>query len=238
MKILVSVVSLEEAKMAIKGNPDILDIKNPKEGSLGAQFPWVLKEITNELKGSVIISSATLGDLPYKPGTAALAAFGAAACGVGYVKAGLYGASHFNEAYDMMNKVVRAVKLVNNRAIVVAAGYADYKRFGGLPYRDLVKVAKDSKAEIVMVDTAIKDGRTLFDSLNQVQLKEFIDLAHYAGLKVALAGSIRKEHLENLVKLNPDIIGIRGAVCQNGNRTARITPGKVKEFMSHLLEVS
>lgn len=234
MKTLVSVISLKEAQMAIEGNPDILDIKNPKEGSLGAQFPWVLKEIRNELNGTNIIPSATLGDLPYKPGTASLAAFGASECGMGYIKAGLYGVRNYKEACDIMDSIVRSVKLVNNNILTVAAGYADYKRFGGLAYHDLVKAAKYSKADVVMVDTAIKDGRNLFDFLSHSQLKEFIDSAHEEGLEVALAGSIRKEHLDVLVSLNPDIIGIRGAVCQNGDRTTGIIPEKIKEFMSHL----
>ena len=85
MKVLISPVSLEEARMVVKGGADILDIKNAKEGSLGAQVPWVIKEIIEEFKDTGIMCSATLGDLPYKPGTAALAALGAASCGVNYV---------------------------------------------------------------------------------------------------------------------------------------------------------
>ncbi|MBP1674767.1 MAG: hypothetical protein H6Q24_905, partial [Bacteroidetes bacterium] len=91
MKVLISVISVEEAKVALKTNPDIIDIKNPGEGSLGAQFPWIIKDIAEELKGSAVLCSVTLGDLDYKPGTAALAAYGAATCGANYIKAGLYG---------------------------------------------------------------------------------------------------------------------------------------------------
>ena len=69
MKLLLSIISLQEAKLVLDFQPDILDIKNPSEGSLGAQFPWIIKDIVNEVKNTKIICSATLGDLPFKPGT-------------------------------------------------------------------------------------------------------------------------------------------------------------------------
>lgn len=39
MKLLVSPINKEEAIAAYKGGADIIDVKNPKEGSLGANFP-------------------------------------------------------------------------------------------------------------------------------------------------------------------------------------------------------
>jgi (5-formylfuran-3-yl)methyl phosphate synthase len=234
MKVLISIVSIEEAKIALLAKPDILDIKNPAEGSLGAQFPWVLTEIVNDVKGPGILCSATLGDLTYKPGTAALAAFGAASCGVGYIKAGLHGVSNYSEGLNMMNAIVQAVRMVNTNIIVVASGYADYKRFNGLAYKDLIKIAVASASDIVMVDTAIKDGKNLMDAMSYAEIKEFIDLAHDAGLQVALAGSIKKEHVEELARLNPDIVGIRGAVCQHADRNGNVDYKKIEDLMAYV----
>jgi uncharacterized protein (UPF0264 family) len=235
MKVLLSVVSVEEARIALRVNPDIIDIKNPDEGSLGAQFPWILKEIIDELKGSAVLSSATLGDLTYKPGTASLAAFGAASCGADYIKAGLYGTKNYSETLHLMTSIVNSVRMVNMSTIVVAAGYADYSRFGGIPPEILIKVAKNSGANVVMVDTAIKDGKNLFDAMNYDEIKDFINLAHDSGLQVALAGSIKSMHLELLSQLDPDIIGIRGAVCENEDRTTKLSENKIKEFMTHTM---
>jgi hypothetical protein len=195
----------------------------------------VIKEIINEIKTLGALSSATLGDLPYKPGTASLAALGATVCGVDYIKAGLYGARNYSEAHDMMSSIVQAVRMVNSSTLVVAAGYADFARFGGVNYKDLVNAAKDSEADVVMVDTAIKDGKNLFDALNTAQIREFVDLAHEAGLIVALAGSLKKEHLAELTALNPDIIGIRGDVCDKGLRTSGLVKEKVEAFMEQAL---
>jgi hypothetical protein len=45
MKLMISVLSAVEAQDVIAGGTAILDIKNPAEGSLGAQPPRVIREI-------------------------------------------------------------------------------------------------------------------------------------------------------------------------------------------------
>ncbi len=52
MKALISPISIEEAKKVVAGGCDIADIKNVGEGSLGAQAPWVIKEIVELFKGN------------------------------------------------------------------------------------------------------------------------------------------------------------------------------------------
>jgi len=89
IKLLVSPTNLEEARNSIIGGADIIDVKNPLEGSLGANFPWVIKEIRKLVrKYNGLEISATLGDLPNLPGTASLAALGLANCDVDYIKVG------------------------------------------------------------------------------------------------------------------------------------------------------
>ena len=39
MRLLVSVVDAAEARLAVAGGVDIVDVKNPAEGSLGAPAP-------------------------------------------------------------------------------------------------------------------------------------------------------------------------------------------------------
>ena len=233
MKLLISPVSLEEAASIIEAGADIVDIKNVNEGSLGAQFPWITSEVVQFIheRGNGILASATLGDLPYKPGTAALAAHGAACCGVDYIKAGLYGLDTYEQALDMMVAVRQAVRMVSDDIFVVAAGYADYRRFGGIDTWNLIRAAKDARCDVVMVDTAIKDGKTLFDALSLTELESFVTSAKGAGLLVALAGSIKAHHADLLRQLQPDIIGVRGAVCGGPDRRSRITVEKTVAFI-------
>ena len=64
--LLISPINTEEALESIEGGADIVDVKNPKEGSLGANFPWVIKSIRDMTPKDTLVS-ATLGDVPYKP---------------------------------------------------------------------------------------------------------------------------------------------------------------------------
>src|SRR4030042_1030199 len=119
MKLLISVVDEQEAAEAIAGGADIIDVKNPKEGSLGANFPWVIKNIRNMTPDEMHVS-ATLGDVPYKPGTVSLAAAGAVVSGADYIKVGLYGTKNYDEALEVMENVVKTVKEFDENALVVA----------------------------------------------------------------------------------------------------------------------
>jgi uncharacterized protein (UPF0264 family) len=225
-------MSTAEALAAADGGADIIDIKNVQEGSLGANFPWTIREVVQTLRDRKVVFSATLGDLSFKPGTAALAAVGAAACGVQCVKAGLYGVRDFDEARSLMKSVTRACREFDAGVIVVAAGYADYRRFGGIDPLTLVRVADAAGADVVMVDTAIKDGTSLFDSLSPNELEDFIGEAKRRKLRVGLAGSVRFDHLHALAQLRPDVVGVRGCVCSGHDRSAKIRAELVREFVA------
>jgi (5-formylfuran-3-yl)methyl phosphate synthase len=234
MKVLISPTSLEEARLAAEGGADIIDVKNTSEGSLGANFPWVIREIVDGLREYPVTFSATLGDLPFKPGTASLAAAGAAASGAQYVKAGLYGTRTLDEAITLMQSVSRACREYDPAITVVAAGYADYRRFNGLPPQTIVQAAARSQANVVMIDTAIKDGSTLFDNMSVGAIRTFIAMAHEHHLAVALAGSIGTSHVPLLKELSPDIVGVRGAVCGNNDRSTAIHLARVRDFVSRI----
>ncbi|HEY1257254.1 MAG: (5-formylfuran-3-yl)methyl phosphate synthase [Terracidiphilus sp.] len=231
MKVLISPINEEEAVVAWECGTNIIDIKNIKEGSLGASFPWIIQSVIKSIPDKNVVFSATLGDLPYKPGTAALAALGAVVSGVKYVKAGLHGPKNVSEGTELMHAVVRSCKDYNPDVIVVTAGYADYKRFGGLSPQELVEIASESKSDMVMVDTFIKDGKNLFDALTQESLTEFVTLAHKCGLAVALAGSVRADHLSALAQTGADVVGVRGAVCSAGDRSTTINRDKARSFI-------
>ncbi|MCS7119416.1 MAG: (5-formylfuran-3-yl)methyl phosphate synthase [Archaeoglobaceae archaeon] len=234
MLLLVSPKNLSEAIEAIEGGADIIDVKNPAEGSLGANFPWVIKEVAKVAKSRGKEVSATTGDMPFKPGTASLAALGAAIAGADYVKVGLYGVRNEQEAEEMVKAVVRAVKDFDREKKVVIAGYGDFYRINSINPLKLSPIASACGADVIMVDTAIKDGTSIFDHLNVENLQKFIDMAKKSGILCALAGNLGWNHVEILKKLSPDIIGIRSAVCEAG-RDSRIKRDLVKKLKELVL---
>ncbi len=232
IKLLVSPKTLEEAKVVVKYEEvDFIDCKNPSEGSLGANFPWIIKQMKNliQFSGSQILS-ATIGDFPNLPGTAALAALGAAVAGADIIKIGLKGPTTENECIFLMNKVVKAVKDYKKNIKVVAAGYADKIRMESSPdFLSLPFIAAKSGADIVMLDTYVKDGKGLFDFLTVDQLKLFRDKAKEFNLEVALAGNLRKNSLPKIKEILPDIIGVRSMVCEGYDRNNGLIKGYLIE---------
>src|SRR6478735_5648803 len=125
MRLLVSVVDVGEARAA---GADIVDVKNPAEGSLGAPSPSVIAGIRAAVPAELPVSAA-IGDMPNLPGTAALAALGAAHSGAGFVKVGLWGASTEAQAVALLRTVREAAR----DAVVVAGAYADARRVPHAP---------------------------------------------------------------------------------------------------------
>jgi uncharacterized protein (UPF0264 family) len=75
---------------------------------------------------------------------------------------------------------------------------------------EIPRVAADSGADLAMVDTAVKDGKTLFDFMDEEKISQFTTEIHDYGLKSALAGSVTKEQLPLLAELGCDVAGVRG----------------------------
>lgn len=216
---------MNEVKIAIQGTPDIIDIKNPKEGSLGANFPWIIKQtreyIDNYNKNSnfKIELSAVIGDFPNLPGTASLAALGAAVSGANYVKIGLMGPKNKEDAVKLAKSVVKSVKEYNKSVQIVIAGYADqYLLNTSIDPLLIPEITSESEADIAMIDTAIKNGNSLFDHLSMDKLDKFIAKSRNLNVKTALAGSLKFKDLPSIKKLEPDIIGVRTMVCENFDR--------------------
>ncbi len=222
MLVLVSPKNVEEALEAKEGGADIIDVKNPAEGSLGANFPWVIREIANVVRPI----SAAIGDMIFKPGTASLAAY-SASLWADYVKVGLM-VGEINQALELSKVTVRAVKENGKKAVI--ASYADYYLVNALSPMEVVEIAATSDADVVMVDTAVKDGKGLFDHMDFQEVVEFVDLAHSYGLLCALAGSIGLKDIPAIKDAKADIVGVRGAVCENG-RNGKLRKELVEEFV-------
>jgi (5-formylfuran-3-yl)methyl phosphate synthase len=229
VKLLVSCANETEAAAAARGGADIIDAKNPKEGALGASFPWIVRNI-KAIAGNIEVS-CTLGDLPNLPGSVSFAALGAATTGAQYVKVGLGGVRTRDDAMCLLRGAVKAAKDFNPAVKIVAAGYADAERTGSLDPMIVPEIADNANADVAMVDTGFKNGDNLFSFLTKLEIREIVADAHQRGLKVALAGSLRKEHLPDVFGLDADIVGVRGAACTNKDRiNGQVTLEAVREL--------
>jgi uncharacterized protein (UPF0264 family) len=225
MQLLVSPSSIEEARDSLSA--DIIDVKKPSEGSLGANFPWVIRDIKRIAEEKPV--SAAIGDNEYKPGTAALSAYGAACAGADFIKVGLMFDGE-DRAREVIEAVTRAVKDDFPEKYVVIAAYADYERMGTISPFAISALVADAGADVAMIDTGIKDGKSTFAFMNEEALCRFTRQNRELGLKTALAGSLQFEDLNALKRIDPEIIGVRGMVC-GGDRSCSIRADLVDKAM-------
>ena len=229
MQILVSVTSEEEVAEAVVGGADIIDVKNTREGSLGAAQPEVIRRIKMATPANIPVSAA-IGDAPPLPGTMALAALGAASCGVEYVKVGLFGIKTLAEGEHMVRSVCLAARSANSQVKIMVAGYADGTRFGAMPTADLPEAAARGGADGCMLDTIVKGEDSLFSFMDIEALQHFVSRCRESGLITALAGRLGVGDVELLREIGPDIAGFRSAVCGGDRTEGRVDSESVRRL--------
>lgn len=217
MRLLVSVVSAPEARRALTGGAEIVDVKDPAEGPLGAPAPQVLSEVVAAVDGAAPVSVA-LGDLPNLPHSAALAARGAALTGAAYVKVGLRAVSELDDAVALMRAVADAV---GPDTAVIAAAYADAAALDppALPPARLPALVERAGIAGALVDTHAKDGRGLYGWMDESELTGLVAATRAAGGSFGVAGQLA---IGELCRVEADIVGVRSAVCRDRDRSGAL----------------
>jgi len=230
MMLMVSVQNLEEALEAERGGADVVDIKNLQEAMVGSGSPLVVKEVRARIPAEKHVS-VTLGVVPNQPGTVAMAVYAAAQLNATSVKVGFVRAD-----YDTAVEVLRAARqaLQGSSTKLVGSLFADNPLYDGLDSHLTVKLAKDGQCDGFLIDTLTKDGRNLFDFLSEQELREMVLQGKQLGLSAALSGHLRLEDLDELARINPDIVGVRGAVCASGDRHRTVAWEAVARFKREL----
>jgi (5-formylfuran-3-yl)methyl phosphate synthase len=211
---LASVRDPAEAELALAASADIIDLKDPGHGALGALAPETIAACVSRV-GARAPVSATIGDLPLKGDAVRAAVLDTAALGVDYVKFGLYPGG---DAARGLTRLATAAARV--RLIVVL--FAD-----ALPKFDAVALAAKIGAHGVMFDTMGKSAGSLTDHLSYMSLAGHIADAKAEGLVVGLAGSLTMRQVPSLLALQPDLLGFRGALCRNGDRAQSLDAGRL-----------
>jgi uncharacterized protein (UPF0264 family) len=207
---LASVRDETETEIALLSRADIVDLKDPGQGALGAVDLETTRRVVDFVVGRVPIS-ATIGDLPMQPQAICDAVIERAACGVDYVKFGLFQGGDPRGCFEVLRAIAGRVRL-----IVVL--FADL-----LAAFDAVYAAADMGAAGIMLDTADKRAGSLLAHIDRRDIARFVYQAKDNGLMVGLAGSLEVADIPELLALSPDLLGFRGALCC-GSRSASLDP--------------
>ena len=148
---LASVRDAAEAELAVGAGADIVDLKDPGRGALGALAPETIEACVRAIGGRVPVS-ATVGDLPLEETGVRAAVLATASRGVDYVKLGLFPEGDAERTLQGLAPLTPHIRLI----LVL---FAD-----ALPEFDAVTLAGRIGAAGLMLDTLGKRGVSLPDA--------------------------------------------------------------------------
>jgi (5-formylfuran-3-yl)methyl phosphate synthase len=212
---LASVTNPVEAEAVWVGGADIIDLKDPAKGALGALDAGVAAGIVRSVGKRRPVSAAAGASLG-APGAIVDAVAAMAATGVDYVKVGF---SSDGTGADC----VRALGPHASNTKLVGVLFADCA-----PDLDLLTLMANSGFTGAMLDTAKKGAGRLLDHMDIAALDRFIDRCRESGLISGLAGSLEAPDVPRLLPLQPNYLGFRGSLCQGRAREAAIDAASVR----------
>lgn len=212
---LASVSSVDEARLVRSQGVDVIDLKDPNKGALGALDEDSVRSIAMLIDDGTTLS-ATIGDLPAYAAELETGVIKMHACGVDIVKVGVFDKSLSPFMLSALDRLTRR----NIRIVLVL--FAEFYPVD-IDFRRL----QDTGITGVMLDTSDKASGNLREKLDDGILAEFVDNAKLAGLIAGLAGSLTREDIPPLLRVNPDYLGFRGALCKQHKRNMQIDRVKV-----------
>lgn len=207
--LLASVRSLHEARIVLAAGVDVIDLKEPSSGALGA-VPLPVARLVAALPNRPLVS-ATIGDLPFTAAAVVPAVRAMAATGVDIVKVGLFEGDPAATLAALKPLCAEGIRLV-------AVMFADRT-----PDPALLPRLAAAGFHGAMLDTADKAGGGLRRHRTERELRAFVTVARSARLLCGLAGSLSIDDIAPLAALAPDYLGFRGALCARG-RTDALDP--------------
>jgi uncharacterized protein (UPF0264 family) len=115
----------------------------------------------------------------------------------------------------------------------VLVAYADWEQAQSPPQEEVFAFAADRHVGWLLVDTWDKSAGSLLDIVPWPTLREWKAKADECTLQLALAGSLRVEHVSALAALHPAVIAVRTAACENG-RQGVVSAAKVRDLAGRL----
>jgi uncharacterized protein (UPF0264 family) len=215
--LLVSVRSADEARIALAGGADVIDVKEPSRGSLGAADADVVATVVATVGGQVPVSVA-MGEL------VALGLDPVDLCGVAFAKVGL---AECRRLADWPARWRATIKSWPASVQPVAVVYADWRRANAPPPNVVLAVAATIRCPALLVDTWDKSAGTLFDLWSPEDVASFCRRVREAGMAAVLAGSLAGHEVVRAVECGADLVAVRGAVC-DGQRTGSISATRVR----------
>lgn len=231
-RLLVSVRDGVEAREAIEGGADVIDVKEPLAGPLGRAALDATLAVADAIRraGRLLPWTIACGELADGP-VDEVAAHVASLVGLlpegvrppWLVKLGLAGAARLDWERSVVDLEVRLPSGVAQACVV----YADWRRCDAPPPDRVVRLASRLAGRTLLIDTFDKRAGGLFDAAVPGDLEETVAFARSLGLAIALAGRISLADAAKLATIGPDIVAVRSAAC-GGDRLQAVEAARVE----------
>jgi (5-formylfuran-3-yl)methyl phosphate synthase len=246
-RLLISVRNSDEARDAVEAGADLIDIKEPRAGPLGAAAPETIAEIVRVVGGRCPLSVA-LGELTDDKQICIPP-------GVQFAKLGLAGTVRrafqpdpgirrltpagtlpidvHDSSSIWRDRWEQAIEQFPTSMSHVAVVYADFETVEAPPPAEVIECGRKIGCRAMLIDTFDKRGPGLLGNLSIADIKRLATTARDADMLVVFGGQVTSDHLPDLLPLAPDYIAVRGAVCR-GSRAARLDPQLVERFVRRM----
>lgn len=225
-KLLVSVANAAEALVAVENGAQLIDVKDPTRGSLGAASPAVCQAVLAAV-GERVPVSAALGELQ----DLNVNSLATQTTGMRFAKVGLAG---FANDANWEQRWVEWRRALPEKVNPVAVMYADWQTAAAIaPAHVMSKIVMQQRCRVVLIDTCDKSLGSLLQIWKGEELQRICQLIRDAGATLVLAGSLRLTNLPQVLPLHPDYVAVRGAVCR-GSRAGQLTGALVREWADAL----
>ena len=218
---LASVNSLDEVRIILDTSVDIIDLKNPEQGALGALPTELVNKIVLVVNKRKPVS-ATVGDLPMQPDLIFSAVSAMTDTGVDYIKIGFFPDG------DWQSTVLKLTDITQKGHKLIAVLFADTQ-----PDISIIKSLKSAGFSGVMLDTMDKSTGSLSKVMSLSEIKNFVAAAKDSQLLCGLAGSLKLDDIPEFLDLDADYLGFRGALCEKSDRTAELNKNAIHSILAY-----
>jgi uncharacterized protein (UPF0264 family) len=119
-------------------------------------------------------------------------------------------------------------------ANLVAVVYADWQSADAIAPSDVLEAATELRCPALLIDTWNKSAGTLFDHWPLDDLQSFVRQVREREMIAVVAGSLALANLREAAQLGPDLIAVRGAVCEGG-RGGAVSRDRVAALCERLI---
>jgi (5-formylfuran-3-yl)methyl phosphate synthase len=224
--LLISVRSVEEAKIAVSRSAAWIDLKEPMQGAMGRASEQAISDFFGLTFPDNILTSVAGGELsewtselqnqilPLIPNNT-------------FLKVAL--ANQINSPWFDIARALSQRLASPSQLILVHYADAAAQAPG---WSEIVAGACSLGCRYVLIDTFNKGRTTLLESLPRETLHTMISAARLMGLQVAIAGSIALNEIPQLMTLGARWIGLRGALCKRNSRVEELCPDRIQDALS------